>query len=67
MAKEKSAHWQFAAPGPTTSILKEVYQDLVIEHFDVKAVIGKGGTGPRTLAACEKQKAVDPHAPSVLW
>ena len=48
VAKE-NGHWQFVAAGPTTSIREEVYQDLVIEHFNVKAVIGKGGMGPRTL------------------
>ncbi len=54
--------WRFVAAGPTTSIREEVYQDLVIEHFNLKGVIGKGGMGPRTLAACEKFKAVYLHA-----
>lgn len=54
--------WRFVAAGPTTSIREEVYQDLVIEHFNLKAVIGKGGMGPRTLAACQKCAAVYLHA-----
>lgn len=54
--------WRFVAAGPTTSIREEVYQDLVIEHFNLKAVIGKGGMGPRTLAACGTFKAVYLHA-----
>ncbi len=61
VAKEDGV-WRFVAAGPTTSIREEVYQDLVIEHFNVKAVIGKGGMGPRTLAACQKFKAVYLHA-----
>jgi fumarate hydratase class I len=61
VAKEDGA-WRFVAAGPTTSIREEVYQDLVIEHFNLKAVIGKGGMGPRTLAACGKFKAVYLHA-----
>ena len=61
VAKEDD-QWRFVAAGPTTSIREEVYQDLVIEHFNLKAVIGKGGMGPRTLAACEKYKAVYLHA-----
>ena len=61
VAKE-DGQWRFVAAGPTTSIREEVYQDLVIEHFNLKAVIGKGGMGPRTLAACEKYKAVYLHA-----
>jgi fumarate hydratase subunit beta len=54
--------WRFVAAGPTTSIREEVYQDSVIEHFNLKAVIGKGGMGPRTLAACAKFKAAYLHA-----
>jgi fumarate hydratase class I len=61
VAKE-DGRWTFVAAGPTTSIREEVYQDLVIEHFNLKAVIGKGGMGPRTLAACQKFKAVYLHA-----
>ncbi len=61
VAKE-AGRWSFVAAGPTTSIREEVYQDLVIEHFNLKAVIGKGGMGPRTLAACQKFKAVYLHA-----
>ena len=61
VAKE-NGQWQFVAAGPTTSIREEVYQDLVIEHFNLKAVIGKGGMGPRTLAACQQFKAVYLHA-----
>lgn len=61
VAKEGGV-WRFVAAGPTTSIREEVYQDLVIEHFNLKAVIGKGGMGPRTLAACQKFGAVYLHA-----
>ena len=61
VAKE-GGRWSFVAAGPTTSIREEVYQDLVIEHFNLKAVIGKGGMGPRTLAACQKFAAVYLHA-----
>ncbi|MBE2235547.1 MAG: fumarate hydratase C-terminal domain-containing protein [Anaerolinea sp.] len=57
-----AGQWHFVAAGPTTSIREEVYQDLVIEHFNLKGVIGKGGMGPRTLAACQKFKAVYLHA-----
>ena len=61
VAKE-DGKWRFVAAGPTTSIREEVYQDLVIGHFNLKAVIGKGGMGPRTLAACQKYGAVYLHA-----
>ncbi|HIC89427.1 MAG TPA: fumarate hydrolyase [Anaerolineae bacterium] len=54
--------WRFVAAGPTTSIREEVYEDLVIAGFGVKAIIGKGGMGPRTLRACQEHKAVYLHA-----
>ena len=59
---QEDGRWRFVAAGPTTSAREEVYEDLVIEHFNVKAIIGKGGMGPRTLAACQKFKAVYLHA-----
>lgn len=61
VARENGA-WKFVAAGPTTSAREEVYEDLVMAHFNVKAVIGKGGMGPRTLAACQQVKAVYLHA-----
>jgi fumarate hydratase class I len=50
------------AAGPTTSIREEVYQPEVIEHFNLRGVIGKGGMGPNTLKACQKNGAVYFHA-----
>ena len=46
--------YRFVAAGPTTSIREEPYQGDVMQHFNVKAVIGKGGMGPKTLAACQE-------------
>lgn len=54
--------WQFVAAGPTTSIREEPYEGAVIAHFGVRAVIGKGGMGSKTLAACQKHGAVYLHA-----
>jgi fumarate hydratase class I len=54
--------WSFVAAGPTTSIREEVYQPEVIAHFNLKAVIGKGGMGANTLKACRDQPAVYLHA-----
>ena len=54
--------WSFVAAGPTTSIREEVYQPDVIEHFNLKGVIGKGGMGPNTLKACQDYGAVYFHA-----
>jgi fumarate hydratase class I len=60
--KSHESLWEFVAAGPTTSIREEPYQDRVIEYFGLKAVIGKGGMGARTLAACQKYRAVYLHA-----
>ena len=45
--------WTVTAAGPTTSIREEPYQADVIKRYGVRAVIGKGGMGAKTLAALE--------------
>jgi len=50
--------WHVKAAGPTTSIREEPYQANVIEKYGVRAVIGKGGMGPKTLAAMKQFGAV---------
>jgi len=60
--KRSDGKYEFVAAGPTTSIREEVYEDMVIEHFNVKAIIGKGGMAARTLKACQDFKAVYLHA-----
>ena len=54
--------YKFVAAGPTTSIREEPYQGMVMKHFNVKGVIGKGGMGPKTLAACLEVPGVYLHA-----
>jgi fumarate hydratase subunit beta len=54
--------YRFVAAGPTTSSREEPYQADVLHHFGVRAVIGKGGMGARTLAACQSAPAVYLHA-----
>jgi fumarate hydratase class I len=51
-------HWRVTAAGPTTSIREEPYQAEIIRKFGVRAVIGKGGMGARTLAALKETSAV---------
>jgi fumarate hydratase class I len=50
--------WSVAAAGPTTSIREEPYQGEIIKKYGVRAVIGKGGMGPKTLAAMKESGAV---------
>jgi fumarate hydratase class I len=60
--QEADGSWKFIAAGPTTSIREEPYEAQVIEQYGIRAVIGKGGMGPRTLAALQKCGAVYLHA-----
>jgi fumarate hydratase class I len=50
--------WTVTAAGPTTSIREEPYQGEVIRRYGLRAVIGKGGMGPKTLAAMKECGAV---------
>ena len=50
--------WTVKAAGPTTSIREEPYQAHVIREYGVRAVIGKGGMGSKTLAALQESGAV---------
>ena len=50
--------WKVTAAGPTTSIREEPYQADVIARYGVRAVIGKGGMGAKTLAALKQSGAV---------
>ena len=54
--------YKFVAAGPTTSIREEPYQGDVMRHFNIKGVIGKGGMGAKTLAACQEVPGVYFHA-----
>ncbi len=55
-------HIRFLSAGPTTSIREEIYEYRIMEHFHVSAIIGKGGMGANTLAACQQGPAVYLHA-----
>lgn len=50
--------WRVTAAGPTTSIREEPYQGEIIRKYGVRAVIGKGGMGAKTLAAMREHGAV---------
>jgi len=54
--------YRFVAAGPTTSTREEPYQGDVMRHFKIQGVIGKGGMGPKTLAACQEVPGVYLHA-----
>jgi fumarate hydratase class I len=60
--KQADGSWKATAAGPTTSIREEPYQWQVIRDFGLRGVIGKGGMGDRTLAACREHGCVYLHA-----
>jgi fumarate hydratase class I len=60
--KDAQGNWKCVAAGPTTSIREEPYQWQVIRDLGLRAVIGKGGMGERTLEACKQYGCVYLHA-----
>ncbi len=59
---EENGTYRVMGAGPTTSIREEPYQADVIRRYGIKAVIGKGGMGPKTLEACREYGCVYLHA-----
>jgi fumarate hydratase subunit beta len=53
---------KFISAGPTTSIREELFTHKIIQHFQLSAIIGKGGMGADTLSACQQTPAVYLHA-----
>jgi fumarate hydratase, class I len=58
MLKDGDGNWHVKAAGPTTSIREEPYQGDIMKKFGIRAVIGKGGMGPKTLAALKDHGGV---------
>ncbi|MGB3103022.1 MAG: fumarate hydratase, partial [Psychrobacillus psychrotolerans] len=58
MQKDDAGDWHVRAAGPTTSIREEPYQGDIMKKFGIRAVIGKGGMGPKTLAALSEHGGV---------
>ena len=51
MLKDEEGVWHVKAAGPTTSIREEPYQGDIMKKFGIRAVIGKGGMGPKTCCS----------------
>jgi fumarate hydratase class I len=58
VAVKQDDAWKILAAGPTTSIREEPYQADVIKKFGLRAIIGKGGMGPKTLKGLQEHGAV---------
>ena len=53
--------WRFVAAGPTQSLREEPWEADVIARYGVRAVLGKGGMGPRTSEALQRNGTVYLH------
>jgi len=62
VAHHDDGSWSFVASGPTTSIREEPYQATVLEAYNVRGVIGKGGMGKKTSEGLAKVGACYFHA-----
>ena len=58
VAMKQGDGWKMTAAGPTTSMREEPYQGEIIRRFGMRAVMGKGGMGKKTLDALQKHGAV---------
>ena len=61
MLKQEDGSYKCTAAGPTTSIREEPYQWQIIRDHGVRGVIGKGGMGAKTQAACKEYGCVYLH------
>ena len=50
--------FQMISVGPTTSMRMEKFEKEFVEQTGVKLIVGKGGMGPNTEAACKEYKAL---------
>jgi len=62
MLRDATGQWQVTAAGPTTSAREEPYEADLIARWHLRAVMGKGGMGARTLQACQRCGCVYLHA-----
>jgi fumarate hydratase class I len=63
VAQDPETHaWRVVAAGPSTSAREEAYEAEVMARYGVRAIVGKGGMGPETLAALRAHGAVYLHA-----
>jgi len=58
VVRKEGDGWKITAAGPTTSIREEPYQAEILRRYGVRAVVGKGGMGARTLQGLKDSGAV---------
>jgi len=63
VVKKHENEFEIIAAGPTTSARMDLYEAEIIKKYNIKAIIGKGGMGKKTLEALKEHKAVYLSAP----
>lgn len=58
VAWKKGGKWQIVSAGPTTSTRMELFEDEFLRKYKARIIVGKGGMGPKTLAALKEVGAV---------
>jgi len=58
IAARKDGKWVIQSAGPTTSSRQSAYMPEIIEKFQVRVIIGKGGMNETTRAACVKHGCI---------
>jgi L(+)-tartrate dehydratase beta subunit len=58
IVKEEDGKYELISVGPTTSMRMEEWAADFIAKTGVKIMIGKGGMGPKTAAACRENGAI---------
>jgi fumarate hydratase class I len=50
--------WRVVAAGPTTSMREEPYMPGILARHGIRVILGKGGMGPATQAACRRHGCI---------
>ena len=58
LVTRKEGHWQVISAGPTTSRRMESSETAVMQKLNVRLLIGKGGMGPATAMALQRQPGI---------
>jgi tartrate/fumarate subfamily iron-sulfur-dependent hydro-lyase beta chain len=58
LMKKENGQWIVVSAGPTTSSRMEEFEDILLDHFGIRLIIGKGGMGERTRRALKKTGSV---------
>jgi len=58
VVKKTENNYEIIAAGPTTSARMDMYEAEIIAKYNIKAIIGKGGMGTKTLNALQQHKAI---------